>query len=878
MKRYVTIVLLVLVLGGALGFFFHTYWQKTQTRPLEDALLQNTSFYLSTNDPLENFSTLRNMPYGADVYAVPVFAKLERQLAAFDSVLRATGYTLGDTRLIASLYATGAEQFDWLFLVDGSKADAEALLGELIGIEGAKVNKRLYKDETVLDIVMPGEAVPFSCASLNGILMGSFSAFLVEEAIVQLREKEPLLETNHRYRKISNLSSKEAAISLFLNPKEIQALGRQAVDEQQSALLSHLGRFSSWMALDVNFRNGGILLGGYTLPDSLGVLGGLTKNASQQFGFDKVLPINTAYFAAQEIELDLENPGSAASYLNGWLQPFACYGLLEPLDNNYNSEWFLVLPLTDEGLARESLTEMARINTQASLFADSHDGVAIGQLTNDTALVQALGLSGWLPLQNPYYALYNGHVFCANDANTLKEMLRKVKAGLTLASSPVYASFAQEVSSTNSLYIYLNPSKMGAFLPSLMLPSVVEGKGSGYQNFSPVGLQFNYDEGVFFTIALLQYRAGSSAPVAEDDYTPPPTSDILAWRIALDAQMVGKPHLVTNHNTNELEVFVQDAEHNIYLINKAGKILWKKKIESAILGEVYQMDLYKNNRLQLLFNTQQKIHLIDRNGNTVEQFPLGLAAKATNGLLMMDDGKKNYRYYVACENYKVYGYTANGKPLQGWNPKPRVGTIPYPLQYTEANGKQYLVLTNVDGTLLYYNQAGDRHEKPIRLQATFKQPFCLHNNGKGFVAVNASEDRMLYTVDAKGNTTETTAEALPPYFNFTCATVDSAALYLFVSADKVTYTSPELITVATFTPKQAIDKNGQLFTVGKDTYLGLTSATGNEVYLLDVAGQLLPGFPLKGNTYMAVGNLFEANKLAVVVGDATGNVSAYRLQ
>jgi hypothetical protein len=205
MKRYVTIVLLVLVLGGALGFFFHTYWQKTQTRPLEDALLQNTSFYLSTNDPLENFSTLSNMPYGADVYALPVFAKLERQLAAFDSVLRATGYTLGNTRLIASLYATGAEQFDWLFLVDGSKADAEALLGQLTGIEGAKVSKRLYKDETVLDIVMPGESVPFSCASLNGILMGSFSAFLVEEAIVQLRDKEPLLETNHRYRKISNL-------------------------------------------------------------------------------------------------------------------------------------------------------------------------------------------------------------------------------------------------------------------------------------------------------------------------------------------------------------------------------------------------------------------------------------------------------------------------------------------------------------------------------------------------------------------------------------------------------------------------------------------------------------------------------------------------
>lgn len=881
MKRYLTIVLLVLVLGGALGYFFYTFWQKTQSRPLEHALLQNTSFYLRTPDALEVFPSFRNTPYGADVYSLPVFARLEQQLTSFDSVLRATGYTLAGTPLIASLYATGADKYDWLFLVDGSKTEAEVLLGQLSDIAGAKVSKRIYRDETVLDILMPGEAAPFSCASVNGILMGSFSAFLVEEGIVQLKDKDPLAEIDHRFRKISNLAGKDADLSLFFNPGLANALGKQVIDDSKSTLLAQMGSSSSWMALDVSFRSNSILLGGYTLPDSLGILSTFNHAPQYEFGFDKVLPVNTAFFAAQELVLDLESAGGAsAAYLSAdWLTPFACYGLIEPLDDDFGSEWFLTLPVIDEDIAKQSLQEMARINTSGALFADELNGVAIGQLTNDSALVQGLGLSKWLPLNNPYYALFKGHVFFANDVNTIRDILGKLSSGLVLASNPTYVGFAQEISANNSLYVYLNPARMSELLPAVLLGTMLEGKGSGYKHFSPIGIQYNYDDGVFFTIALLQYQSGTGA-LANDvqgTETETPTGDILAWRLPLGAQIAGKPHLVTNHNTGELEIFVQDALNNIYLINKAGKVLWKNAIDGAIMGDVYQVDLYKNNKLQLIFNTQQKIYLLDRNGNNVEQFPVSLAAKAANGLYLKGD-KQNYQYFVACENYKVYGYTSNGKPLQGWNPKPRVGTIPYPLQYTENQGRDYLILTNVDGTLLFYNRSGDRHERPIRLETEFSQPFYVYEHNKTFSLINASKERILFVVNAKGEVKEVTDENMPAYYYFTGAVADSSLQYVFVAADKVTFTSPELVANNAFTPKQPLNLPGQLFTIGSQgSVLGLTSSSGNEVYLIDMDGQLLPGLPLKGNSAMAVGHLFENDKLTLIVGDADGNLNAYRL-
>ncbi len=62
-------------------------------------------------------------------------------------------------------------------------------------------------------------------------------------------------------------------------------------------------------------------------------------------------------------------------------------------------------------------------------------------------------------------------------------------------------------------------------------------------------------------------------------------------------------------------------KNNIYLINSAGRILWKINIPEKIISEIYQIDFYKNNKLQLLFNTKNHVYLIDRNGNFTDGYP-----------------------------------------------------------------------------------------------------------------------------------------------------------------------------------------------------------------------------------------------------------------
>ena len=89
----------------------------------------------------------------------------------------------------------------------------------------------------------------------------------------------------------------------------------------------------------------------------------------------------------------------------------------------------------------------------------------------------------------------------------------------------------------------------------------------------------------------------------------------------MDTTVVIKPTLVVNHNTSEKEIFVQDLANRVYLINGTGRVQWKQAVDGPILGGVHQVDFYKNGKLQYLFNTARKIHLIDRNGNYVERYP-----------------------------------------------------------------------------------------------------------------------------------------------------------------------------------------------------------------------------------------------------------------
>ena len=110
--------------------------------------------------------------------------------------------------------------------------------------------------------------------------------------------------------------------------------------------------------------------------------------------------------------------------------------------------------------------------------------------------------------------------------------------------------------------------------------------------------------------------------------------------------IVVKPTLVKNHRTNDLNIIFQDLDNEIFLINLDGTKIWSKKFESRVISDIYQIDMYKNSRLQFVFLTIEYLYIVDVKGNIVKK-TVNKENTSKKYLSVFDyDKNKNYRLVV----------------------------------------------------------------------------------------------------------------------------------------------------------------------------------------------------------------------------------------
>ena len=147
------------------------------------------------------------------------------------------------------------------------------------------------------------------------------------------------------------------------------------------------------------------------------------------------------------------------------------------------------------------------------------------------------------------------------------------------------------------------------------------------------------------------------------------------------------------------------------------------------MGGVSQIDFYKNKKLQLLFNTENKLYIIDRLGRFVKDFPISLPVKATNPHALFDYNKnRDYRILIAGEDEIVYNLKKDGNKVKGWKYKGKNGLIKSKLSHFTVQGKDYILCPS--------------KEKEIVLCLTF----LLEEGETGWVARRARARRVFYKI------------------------------------------------------------------------------------------------------------------------------------
>lgn len=217
------------------------------------------------------------------------------------------------------------------------------------------------------------------------------------------------------------------------------------------------------------------------------------------------------------------------------------------------------------------------------------------------------------------------------------------------------------------------------------------------------------------------------------------------WSFKADSSITTCASIFLNHLTQENELCFQDELNQLYLINSTGNLIWKKKISETIKSSIYTVDIFKNGKFQMLFNTENYLHLIDRNGNYVQGFPVKLPSKVTANISLLDyEGNKDYRIFLACADKRIYNFNLYGVKTEGFVPVKTDAIVNLPINFVHVGASDYLITADVSGKLYCFSRKGEgRIDFKNKVIENLEHLYVLGGN-------NLDNTKLIY-VDDKNN-------------------------------------------------------------------------------------------------------------------------------
>jgi len=334
--------------------------------------------------------------------------------------------------------------------------------------------------------------------------------------------------------------------------------------------------------------------------------------------------------------------------------------------------------------------------------------------------------------------------------------------------------------------------------------------------------------------------------------------------ITLPSNVFSTPQWVINHRTKEKELVVQDENNTLYLISNKGTILWEKQLDGKIQGEIKQIDLFKNRKLQLAFTTSNEFLVLDRNGKTVDQFHKKYADKNVLALSVFDyDNNRNYRFLISQGN-KLTMYDNTFKVVKGFKFTKTKSNILQTPKHIKIGTKDYIIVSETNGKLHILNRQGKPRTK---ISTTFsfdgneivnyKNTLVFKDLKNTIQSVNIATGKVSKLDILQGNNHNSFnhKSALKVKLEDNNLSIKDNTIEL----DFGNYTSPRVIYI------------------NKKYYVSTTDLDSQKVYLYDSNASLLDKFPVYGQSAIALTNMDKDSKLEFAVKGEANSVLVYKM-
>ena len=749
--------------------------------------LNNTKEILSKNKNLDNISTLKN--------------KILNQL---NSLSNKNSNSSG----LLSLTSFGKNQIAYTYIRETNTLDSISK----IDIERGNYQKnKIFIDTTLLKDVYK--------TILGNYIISSNQDIILENIIRDHDKTKQKIDSD--FYKLLKAADKNDPFNTFTINKNSNLL-----ENKLSNLSFFPDLYNSWVSYDFKYSLEEVNMSGATrINDSINSKISILKNIfPSEILTDRVIPNSFSTFFSFTIDDSERFIFNFKNYLKGNDLStdninFNSLNLINEINFVEDQEKFLILGITNIN-ELESYFELTEFDT-ANNIKKINIGKDLGILVD--SFDQEISAN--------FATLIDNSLVITESVSQIKKIINSERINDNLSSNSKYLNFKNQKSRKYS-FLWVSNNSSESIQKNTNL---IESKVYPFIGFSGVVNQ---------NIALLDfdYSRADQTKESKDVYT--------EFFLTFDNEIITDPIWLRNHTNNQYDFIFQDSENYLYYYSNKGNLYWKKKIDEKIIGQIKQIDTYKNGRLQISFRTKNRFYVLDRNGKEVEELSFKIDSGEINNPVSIFDYEKNRNYrFVFTNDNTIKMFDSKGKRVRGFNPDVFDSSIINSPNHIRIDGKDFIIVQLENSDLKILDRRGkDRIKIDEKIQFS-KNPIFSYL-------------KTFTTTDNQGNLIQVDMDGKLLKENLNLS-IDNL---IDIENDNLVYISENNLSIKGVNVKLPFGRYSRpkIFNESGNMLIGITNLDESNIYLYKDNGELLAGFPLKGNSIIDVKNSDKDDKIEIL--------------
>lgn len=897
-----------MVIGGIIYGYQQFKRYNTPVSAILEAVPEDAALVIETRNALDLWEKLTHTSVlWEDLKQLDPIKRINFLGTAIDSIIQSDVELQNELKIrkaMAVVVPSGSEKYDLLFGISTSPNWTEVKVSNIVERflpDSAEINTRLYDETTIFSAEIGGEKI-VHWGHKSGIVLICTEIIPLENALRTLGSPRKIID-NTDFHRVAKTAGLYADANMYVNHREMKGFLKSLVGStgKNAPFFDH--PLAGWAALDLTLKSNQIMGNGFVhVADSTPqYFNALVGQSPQEVNLTRILPTNTAYlmhfglshfptfykryrfllnqqneyfgYDKARTEFNQRIDANSEDLCLSWIGSEMGIFITEPNYGSYDQLSYLAFSSADPEEGIDLLIQLSEaLDTPPETY--ELNGNTVYSLKTDNVYGRLLG-APFAGFDEVMVTQIEDYVVIAQSKSAMRNLINYIATDNTLYEDDNFESFISNLGKRSNLLFYSGISRS----PELYAPFLTsDGKElmdkhlETVRNFEGFAYQLvQAKDDLFYSNLYLRHN-----PV----YT---RESGAFWELALDAKITHGPQLVLNHYTQSREILVQDSTQQIHLISNTGKVLWSRKVDGEIKGRVQQIDVYKNNKLQLLFNTSNRLYLIDRNGNDVSGYPVKLPAAATAPLGLFDyDNSRDYRILIPLADRSLRMYDGLGKVVKGWKNDNTDHTVRDKPEHLRLGNKDYIFVADQSGGVYLLNRQGKhRHKVKATMEARSDNPVFI-TEGK-----NIRNSGLLYT-DTLGNLVQLGFDN-----EIKKTQLIDGGEHRFIVA-RLNSTQRSDIVIATEDRIRVFDSEGDskcsfsgdgflnmpvIYRPSEDKgWIGVLSSTEEAIYLLNAQCKSFSDFPLFARGNFAIGDINKDGITNVVAIGEQNTIYTYNLE